>query len=34
MHIEIIDHHDNWQAIKNAAMNTIGAEEGKYPSSE
>lgn len=33
MKVEIIDYKDNWQLVKNAAMNTIGSEEGKYPSS-
>lgn len=32
MKIEVIDYQDNWQAVKNAAMNTIGSESGKYPS--
>lgn len=32
MRIEIIDHRDCWQDVKNAAMNTIGCTEGKYPS--
>ena len=27
-------HEDNWQDIKNATMNTIGKEKGKYPDSE
>lgn len=31
MKVEIIDYFDNWQAVKNAAMNTIGRDEGKYP---
>lgn len=34
MTVEIIDYKDNWQAVKNAAMNTIGKEDGKYPSSQ
>ena len=33
MKAEILNHVDNWQAVKNAAMNTIGKEGGKYPSS-
>ena len=33
MKVEVIDYQDNWQAVKNAAMNTIGADSGKYPSS-
>ena len=27
-------HEDNWQDIKNATMNTIGKEKGKYPDAE
>ena len=34
MKVEIIDYHDNWQKVKDRAMNTIGKESGKYPSSE
>ena len=30
----MIDYRDNWQAVKNAAMNTIGKDTGQYPSSE
>ena len=33
MKVEVIDYQDNWQAVKNAAMNTIGADSGKYPTS-
>ena len=33
MKVEVIDYQDNWQAVKNAAMNTIGSDSGKYPSS-
>ena len=33
MKIEVIDYTDNWQAVKDAAMNTIGKENGNYPSS-
>lgn len=33
MKVEIVDYTDNWQAVKNAAMNTIGIENGKYPDS-
>ena len=29
----MIDYKDNWQAVKNAAMNTIGKDSGKAPSS-
>ena len=32
MEAKVIDYHDNWQAVKDAAMNTIGSESGKYPS--
>lgn len=34
MRAELIDYRDNWQAVKNAAMNTIGKEDGNYPSHE
>ena len=34
MKAKLINYTDNWQAVKNAAMNTIGKEAGKYPSSE
>ena len=34
MKAELINYRDNWQAVKNAAMNTIGKEGGQYPSSE
>ena len=34
MKVEILDYTDNWQAVKNAAMNTIGKDAGQYPSSE
>ena len=34
MKVEIVDYVDNWQAVKNAAMNTIGKEDGTYPSSD
>ena len=33
MKAKLINYVDNWQAVKDAAMNTIGKEEGKYPSS-
>lgn len=33
MKVEVIDHQDNWQAVKNAAMNTVGGKQGKYPNS-
>lgn len=32
--VEIINYQDNWQDVKDAAMNTIGKDSGKYPSSE
>ena len=32
MQVEILNYTDNWQAVKDAAMNTIGNENGKYPS--
>ena len=32
MKIEILNYVDNWQAVKDAAMNTIGKESGQYPS--
>lgn len=34
MKAELIDYSDHWQSVKNAAMNTIGKDGGKYPSSE
>lgn len=35
MDVKVIDHSaDNWQAVKNAAMNTIGKTGGTYPASE
>lgn len=33
MKVEILNYHDNWQAVKDAAMNTIGKESGSYPDS-
>ena len=33
MNVKIIDYRDNWQAVKDAAMNTIGKEGGEYPDS-
>ena len=33
MKAELIDYVDNWQAVKNAAMNTIGKDSGNYPTS-
>lgn len=34
MRVELIDYRDNWQAVKDAAMNTVGKDSGKYPTSE
>ena len=35
MDVKVIDYSaDNWQAVKNAAMNTIGKVSGRYPNSE
>lgn len=34
MKIDIFEHQDNWQGIKDATMNTIGKTTGKYPTSE
>ena len=31
MEVKVIEYQDNWQAVKDAAMNTIGNESGKYP---
>lgn len=31
MKVEIVNYSDQWQAVKDAAMNTIGIESGKYP---
>ena len=31
MEVKVIKYQDNWQAVKDAAMNTIGKESGKYP---
>ncbi|MEE5994792.1 MAG: FAD-dependent thymidylate synthase [Oscillospiraceae bacterium] len=33
MEVNVIDYQDNWQAVKNRAMETVGIENGKYPSS-
>ena len=33
MEVKLLDYTDNWQKVKNCAMNTIGKEEGGYPSS-
>jgi len=32
--VDIFEHEDNWQGIKDATMNTIGKTTGKYPTSE
>lgn len=32
-HLAYFQHEDNWQDIKNAAMNTIGKKKGAYPDS-
>lgn len=34
MEVKVIDYQDNWQAVKDAAMDTIGKESGKYPDSK
>lgn len=34
MKVELLHYSDNWQAVKDAAMNTIGVEAGKYPSTD
>ena len=34
MYIDNYKHDDNWQDIKDSAMNTIGKTTGKYPDSE
>lgn len=33
MKIDIFQHEDNWQGIKDSALNTIGKTKGTYPSS-
>lgn len=33
MKVEILNYEDKWQAVKNAAMNTVGKESGAYPDS-
>lgn len=33
MKAELINYQDNWQAVKDAAMNTVGKDSGKYPTS-
>lgn len=34
MKIDIFKHDDNWQDVKDSAMNTINKNTGKYPDSE
>ncbi len=34
MYIDSFQHEDNWQDIKDAAMNTIGKTTGKYPDAQ
>ena len=34
MRVEVIDYFDRWQDVKNACMNTIGKEAGRYPTSD
>lgn len=34
MTIDIFNHEDNWQDVKDSTMNTIGKTSGKYPDSE
>jgi hypothetical protein len=34
MKVDIFEHADEWQGIKDATMNTIGKTTGKYPDSE
>ena len=34
MRVEILNYVDHWQEVKNAAMNTVGKEDGKYPDSK
>ena len=34
MQIDRFQHEDNWQDIKDAAMNTVNKTTGKYPDSE
>ena len=31
MEAKVIEYQDNWQAVKNRAMETVGIESGKYP---
>lgn len=34
MKIDIFEHRDNWQDVKDSALNTIGKSKGTYPTSE
>ena len=34
MNIDIFEHEDNWQAVKDSTMNTIGKTTGSYPTSD
>ena len=34
MYIDVFEHNDNWQEIKDTTMNTIGKTTGKYPDSQ
>lgn len=34
MKIDIFNHDDNWQLVKDSALNTIGKTKGKYPDSK
>lgn len=34
LNIDIFEHKDNWQAVKDSTMNTIGKTTGSYPTSE
>lgn len=34
MEVDIFNHNDNWQEVKDSTMNTIGKTTGKYPTSE
>lgn len=33
MHIDIFQHEDNWQDVKDSTMNTVGKSTGRYPDS-
>ena len=34
MYIDSFQHEDNWQDVKDSAMNTIGKTTGKYPDAQ